>query len=97
MRLYLDHGTDEAACTKFRVEEHGVTFDSPWEFPLMAELSICVDFQHPRRGRCRAPAHGVVVDSTRTDNGRFETTVLFFGTTEDGPAFENGLAAAVAG
>lgn len=97
MRLYLDHGVDEAACTKFRVEEHGVTFESPWEFPLMAELSICVDFRHPRKGRCRTPVHGVVVGSARRKDGRFETTVLFFGMAEDGPAFENGLTAAVAG
>ena len=65
------------------MEEHGVTFDSPWQFPIMAELSICVDYKHPRMGRCRTPVQGVVVDSAKVEDGRYETTVLFFGMAED--------------
>ena len=82
MRLYLDHGIDEASCTSFQMEEHGVTFDSPWQFPVMAELSICVDYNHPRMGRRRTPVQGVVVDSAKVADGRYETTVLFFGMAE---------------
>jgi hypothetical protein len=77
-RLFLDHGADEATCERFRIEEHGVTFESPWQFPLMAELSICLDFRHPRFGRCRTPVEGVVVGSKRL-NANYETTVMFFG------------------
>jgi hypothetical protein len=82
-RLFLDHGVDEAACERFRIEERGVTFDSPWEFPVMAELSICVDFRHPRLGRCRAPVKGVVVGSQRRAGGAYETTVLFCGPADE--------------
>ncbi len=96
-RLFLDHGADEASCEKFRVEERGVTFDSPWEFPLMAELSVCLEYRHPRLGRCRTPVHGVVVGSQRMTCGRYETTLLFFGVGEEGAEFLNGLTSAVAG
>jgi hypothetical protein len=97
MRMYLDHGVDEATCSMFRLEEHGVTFHSPWEFPLMAEMSICVDFRHPERGRCRTPVCGVVVGSSRTGAGRFETTVLFVGATGNELPAESDLPLAVAG
>jgi len=90
-RLYLDHGLDEASCDHFRLEENGVTFDSPWEFALMAELSMCVDYRDPRQGRCRTPIRGVVVGSAKLRNGRHETTVLFIGETEE--QFQSGLTA----
>jgi hypothetical protein len=82
-RLFLDHGADEAHCEQFRLEERGITFASPWEFPLMAELSICLDFKHPRLGRRRTPVQGVVVGSQRKGTGSFETTVLFCGLLDE--------------
>jgi hypothetical protein len=92
MRLYLDHGIDEASCTSFQLQERGVTFDSPWQFPVMAELSICVDYNHPRIGRCRTPVQGVVVESAKVESGRYETTVLFFGMAEESLLSSSGVA-----
>ena len=76
-QLFLDHGIDESACERFCMEEKGVTFESPWAFPLMAELSICVDYRHPRLGQCRTPIRGVVVGTRKLSRGVVETTVLF--------------------
>jgi hypothetical protein len=87
--MFLDHGVDEASCERLRLKEHGMTFDSPWEFPVMAELSICLDYAHPRLGRRRTPMEGVVVGSRRLRGGAYETSVLFFGMDESRvPAME---------
>jgi hypothetical protein len=76
-RLCLEHGTDETSTDSVRVEERGVTFESPWQFEPLAELLLCLAWQHPRLGSQRTPISGIVVDSRRTDDGRFETVVLF--------------------
>jgi hypothetical protein len=76
-RLCLEHGTDESATDCLRVEERGVTFESPWQFEPLAELMLCLAWRHPRRGAQRTPVSGVVVDSRKVDRGRYETVVLF--------------------
>ncbi len=89
-RMYLDHGADESQCENFRIGEKGATFDSPWHFPLLAELSICLDYCHPRLGHCRTPVQGVVVGTHRLPEGTYETTVLFLGPPEDRPLMMDG-------
>jgi hypothetical protein len=76
-RLCLDHGVDESATECLHVEERGATFESPWRFEPLAELMLCLAWSHPRLGRQRTPVTGVVVDSRRTNCGRYETIVLF--------------------
>ena len=76
-RLCLDHGADESATENLRVEERGVTFESPWRFELLAELRLCLAWQHPRLGMQKTPVTGVVVDSRKVRAGKYETVVLF--------------------
>jgi hypothetical protein len=76
--LFLDHGVDETTCERFCIESHGVTFESPWEFTLLAELCISVDFRDIRRGRRRrTPINGIVVGTRKLSRGVFETVVFF--------------------
>jgi hypothetical protein len=76
-RLCLEHGADETSTDSVRVEERGATFESPWQFEPLAELLLCLAWQHPRLGNQRTPINGIVVDSRRITNGRYETVVLF--------------------
>ena len=68
---------DESATDCLHVEERGATFESPWRFEPLAELMLCLAGCHPRLGRQRTPLTGVVVDSRRTIDGKYETIVLF--------------------
>jgi hypothetical protein len=76
-RLFLDHGADETPASRLHIRECGVTFESPWEFPMMSELTICLAWYRPRFGNQRTPVEGTVVDSRRLGSRRFETTVFF--------------------
>jgi hypothetical protein len=76
-RLCLEHGADESATQHLHVEERGATFESPWQFEPLAELDLCLAWQHPRLGNQRTPLSGVVLDSKRVTDGMFETVVLF--------------------
>ena len=76
-RLCLEHGADESATDYLTVEERGATFESPWQFEPLAELVLCLAWRHPRHGFQRTPVNGVVVDSQKTNEGRYQTVVLF--------------------
>lgn len=76
-RLCLEYGADETATDCLHVEERGATFESPWRFEPLAEMVLCLAWQHPRLGNQRTPISGVVVDSRKLDDGRYETVVLF--------------------
>lgn len=76
-RLCLDHGADESATETLRVEERGVTFESPWHFEPLAELLLCLAWRDPRLGFQKTPISGVVVDSRKVNGGRYETVVMF--------------------
>ena len=82
-RLFLDHGADETAATRLHIEERGATFESPWEFPFMTELALCIAWQHPRLGQHREPLSGMVIGSRKLDTGAYETTVFFHGKESD--------------
>ena len=86
-RLCLEHGADETSTDSVRMEERGVTFESPWQFEPLAELLLCVAWQHPRLGNQRTPINGIVVDSRRTNGGTYETVVLFPDLPEDHKLF----------
>lgn len=76
-RLLLDHGADETSAEHIHIEERGLTFESPWEFPAMSELSICLTWHQPRAGARRTPTVGIVLASRKIGVTRYETTVLF--------------------
>jgi hypothetical protein len=75
--LFLEHGADETPTSHLHIQETGVTFESPWEFPMLAELNICVAWHRPRHGRQRTPVEGTVISSRRLGARLFETTVFF--------------------
>lgn len=77
MRLCLENGLDESSTDRMQFEERGATFESPWEFQLAAELMMCLAWSHPRFGPQRTPVTGVVVQSTKVCDGRYETVVFF--------------------
>lgn len=85
-RLLLDHGADETTCQQLRLGEHGATFESPWRFTPMAEMLICLAWEHPRLGRQRTPVNGIIVESRRCGPAKYRTTVLFLDLPEDGRA-----------
>ena len=76
-RLLLDHGADETTCQQLRLGERGATFESPWRFTPMAEMIICLAWEHPRLGPQRTPVNGIVLSSRRLGRAKYETTVLF--------------------
>src|SRR6476659_9320034 len=76
-RLCLDHGADESATENLRVEERGVTFESPWQFEPLAELLVCLAWRDPGLGLQKTPVTGVVVDSRKITHGKYETVILF--------------------
>lgn len=59
------------------MEDRGVTFESSWQFPPMAELTVCFAWSHHRLGLRRTPVQGVVLESHQIERTRYRTTVLF--------------------
>lgn len=83
LSLCLDHGADETPATRLQFEEHGVVFESPWQFTPMAEMVLCLKWPHPRLGAQRFPMTGVVVASRKLEARCFETTVLFLDSQDE--------------
>ena len=64
-------------CDCVRFERYGAVFDSPCKLELMADLSLCIEWN--KAGcRCRKMRiEGVVVGCRNMGNGCFEISVLF--------------------
>ncbi len=83
VRLLLEHGADETTCRQLHLGERGATFESPWHFTPMAEMTVCLACEHPRLGCRHTPVTGIVVSSRRLGPAKYETTVLFLDLPED--------------
>lgn len=85
--LYLDYGVDAQACDPDAVEisERGLIFRSRWKFDIGMQLSVALVAEHPRMGRSRIAAEGIVVwcEPVQGEPKMYESTVLFLELPDD--------------
>ena len=62
----------------------------------MAEMLICLAWEHPRLGRQRTPVNGIVLSSRRLGRAKYETTILFLDLPDDDRTSVREFAAMVA-
>lgn len=77
--FFLDYGVDaeRGECGSVDISERGMRFQCRWQFSIGTQLSVALQYLHPRLGLSRVTLEGTIVWCEPTTGKRFESTLLF--------------------